>query len=83
MINLSPPGARGSSFIVPSSEREPLDQTNIDWTVILDTLGRWSVVCEKSPDWSTEGARAQVLRAGALGLASFGLCFVLVASRVF
>ena len=50
MINLSPPGARGSDFIVPSSEREPLDQTDIDWTVILDPLGWWSVVCEKSPD---------------------------------
>ena len=55
MINLSPPGARGSSFIVPSSEREPLDQTDIDLTVILDPLGRLSVVCEKSPDWSTKG----------------------------
>ena len=48
----SPPGVRGSSFIVPSSEREPLDQTNIDWTVILDPLGRWSLVSEKSSDWS-------------------------------
>ena len=44
MMNLSPPGARGSGFIVPSSEREPLDQTDIDWTVILDPLGRWSLV---------------------------------------
>jgi len=51
MINLSPPGARGSGFIVPSSEREPLDQTDIDWTVILDPLGRWNVVCEKGSDW--------------------------------
>ena len=54
MINLSPPRARGSGFIVPSSEREPLDQTDIDWTVILDPLGQWNVVCEKSPDWHTE-----------------------------
>jgi len=46
---------RGSGFIVPSSEREPLDQTDIDWTVILDPLGRWNIICEKSPDWSTEG----------------------------
>jgi len=50
MMNLSPPGARGSGFIVPSSERELLDQTNIDWTVILDPLGRWSLVPEKSSD---------------------------------
>ena len=52
MMNLSPPGARGFGFIVPSSEREPLDQTDIDWTVILDPLGRWSLVREDSPDWT-------------------------------
>ena len=73
MMNLSPPGARGSGFIVPSSEREPLDQTDIDWTVILDPLGRWSLVREKSPDWNPEGAGALVLRTGALGQAPFGL----------
>ena len=55
MMNLSPPGARGSGFIVPSSEREPLDQTDIDWTVILHLLGRWSVVREKSSDWHLGG----------------------------
>ena len=76
MMNLSPPGARWSGFIVPSSERELSDQTDIDWTVILDPLGRWSLVCEKSSDWSPEGA-------GALGEAPFGLRFVLVASGVF
>ena len=50
MMNLSPPGARGSGFIVPSSECEPLDQTDIDWMVILDPLGRWSLVPEKSSE---------------------------------
>jgi len=55
MMNLSPPGARGSSFIVHSSEREPLYQTDIDWTVILDRLGRWSLIRENCPDWSPEG----------------------------
>ena len=55
MINLSPPGARGYGFIVPSSEREPLDQTDIDWTVILDPLGWWSVVRKKSYDWNLGG----------------------------
>jgi len=50
MMNLSPPEARGSSFIVPSSEREPLDQTDIDWMVILDSLGRWSLVREESSE---------------------------------
>ena len=58
MINLSPPGARGSGFIVPSSERGPLDQTDIDWMVILDPLGRWSLVPEKSSNSSpTQGGR--------------------------
>ena len=58
MINLSPPGARGSGFIVPSSEHEQLDQTDIDWMVILDPLGQWNVVCEKSPNWHpTKGGR--------------------------
>jgi len=50
MMNLSPPRARGSGFIVPSSEREPLDQTDIDWTVILDPLGQWRLVPQESPD---------------------------------
>jgi len=76
MMNLYPPGARGSGFIVPLSECEPLDQTDIDWTVILDPLGWWSVVCEKSSDWHPGGT-------GALGQAPFGLRSVPVASRVF
>jgi len=63
MINLSPPGARGSGFIVPSSEREPLDQTDIDWMVILDPLVQWNVVCEKSPYWHPREGR----RPGQLG----------------
>ena len=50
MMKLSPPGARVSGFIVPSSEREPLDQTDIDWAVILDPLGQWTLVPEKSSD---------------------------------
>ena len=48
----SPPGARGSGFIVPSSESGSSDQTDIDWTVILDPFGRWSVIPEESPDWT-------------------------------
>ena len=65
MKNLSPPGARGSGFIVPSSEREPLDQTDIDWTVILDPLAWCYIVREKSPDPTPGGAGAQVNWAGA------------------
>ena len=66
MMNLSPLGARGSGFIVPSSEREPLDQTDIDWIVILDPLGRWSIVREKSPEPSPEGGRRPGQLAGRL-----------------
>ena len=55
MMNLSPLGARGSGFIVPSSEHEPLDQTDIDWTVILDSLGWWRLVPKESPDPTLKG----------------------------
>ena len=34
-------------------------------------------------NWIQQGAGAQVTRAGALGLAPFGLCLLPVASRVF
>ena len=83
MKNLSPPGATGFGFIVPSSEREPLDQTDIDWTVILDPLGRWNIVREKSPDPTPSQGGAQVNWAGAQCLAPFGLRFLPVASGVF
>jgi len=52
---LSPPGARGSGFIVPPGEYGPSDQTDIDWTVILDPLGRWSVIPKESSDWILKG----------------------------
>jgi len=55
MMNLSRPAARGSGFIVPTDKHGPLDQTDIDWTVILDPLGRWSVVREKSLEPSPRG----------------------------
>ena len=55
MMNLSPPGTRGSAFIVPLGERGPLDPTDIDWTVILDPLVRWSVIPKESSDWTSKG----------------------------
>ena len=36
---VSPPGAKGPAYIVPSSESGPLDQTDINPTVLLDPLG--------------------------------------------
>ena len=42
---------RGLDYIVLSSEFEPSDQTDIDRTVFLDPLGRWSTIQEFSSDW--------------------------------
>ena len=47
-----PPGARGSAYIVPSSESGPSDQTDINRIVFLNPLGRWSIIPEMEPDWS-------------------------------
>ena len=47
----SPPGARGSGYIVLPSECGPLDQTDINCTVFLDPLGRWSMIREVGSDW--------------------------------
>jgi len=46
-----PLGWRGLAYIVPSSEFGPSDQTDIDRTVFLDPLGRWSIIREVGPDW--------------------------------
>jgi len=82
MMNLSPPGGRGSGFIVPSSEREPLDQTDIDWMVILDPLGRWSLVREESHVWTLgQGERPRGV-GGRPAPGAFDLPFVPVASGV-
>ena len=47
---LPPPEARGPDYIVPSSESEPSDQTDINRTVFLDPLGRWSMIREVERD---------------------------------
>ena len=48
---VSPPGSRGPAYIVPSSESRPSDQTDINRTVFLDPLGRWSIIREIGCDW--------------------------------
>ena len=48
---MPPPGARGSAYIVPSSEPGPSDQTDIDRMIFFDPLGRWSIIRETEPDW--------------------------------
>ena len=46
-----PLGWRGLDYIVPSSEFGLSDQTDIDRTVFLDPLGRWSIIREVGHDW--------------------------------
>ena len=48
---MPPPWARGPAYIVPSSESRPSDQTDINRTVFLDPLGRWSMIREVERDW--------------------------------
>ena len=48
---MSPPGARGPAYIVPSSESGPSDQTDINRIVFLDPLGQWSMIREVESDW--------------------------------
>ena len=48
------------AYIVFSVESGPSDQTDIDWTIIVDPLGRWSVIPELDSDWATQvGGRPQ------------------------
>ena len=47
----SPPGARGSAYIVLPNECGPSDQTDINHTVFHDLLGRWSMIREVERDW--------------------------------
>ena len=49
-LGSSPPGATGSAYIVLPNECGPSDQTDINRTVFLDPLGRWSVVPEMDSD---------------------------------
>jgi len=54
MITSSPPGARGSAYIVLLLCAFLVQQA-MWYYVILDPLGRWNVVCEKSPEPSPGG----------------------------
>jgi len=49
---------RGSAYIVLPNECGPSDQTDVNRTVFLDPLGRWSMIREVDPDWELqEGGR--------------------------
>ena len=55
---MSPPGSRGSTYIVPPNEYGPWDQTDLNRMVFLNPLGRWSMICEVEHDWlSGQGGR--------------------------
>jgi len=57
-LRSSPPGARWSAYIVPPNECGPSDQTDINRTVFLNSLGRWSMIREVEADWpSGQGER--------------------------
>ena len=74
---------QGPAYIVPSSERGPSDQTNINRTVFLNPLGQWSISMRRDLIGLCSRAGAQGGRAGALPLGPLGLPFVSVASGVF
>ena len=78
-----PLGWRGLAYIVPSSEFGPSDQTDIDRTVFLDTLGSGARSRRLVVIGPEARAGAQGGRAGTLPPSPSGLPFVPVASRLF
>jgi len=46
----SPPGVRGSAYIVPPNEYGPSDQTDLNRTIFLNPLGPWSMIREAERD---------------------------------
>jgi len=44
-------GARGPAYIALPNECGPSDQTDLNRTVFLNPLGRWSMIREVGPDW--------------------------------
>jgi len=42
-MRMPPPGARGPAYIAPPNERGPSNQTDLNRTVFLNPLGRWSI----------------------------------------
>jgi len=82
-MRMPPPGARGPAYIALSNERGLSNQTDLNRTVFLNPLGRWSIIREAGADWPPgQGGRPRG-RAGALLPGPLGLPFVPVASGVF
>jgi len=74
VLEVPPPGARGPAYIAPPNERGPSDQTDLNRTVFLNPLGRWSMIREAEPHWLGE--------AGAQSPGLLGLPLVPMASRL-
>ena len=41
----------GAVYIVPPNEYGPSDQSDLNRTVFLNPVGRWSIIREMEPDW--------------------------------
>ena len=50
-MRMPPREARGLAYIALPNERGPSDQTDLNRTVFLNPLGRWSIIREASADW--------------------------------
>jgi len=58
LLKSSSLGSRGPAYIVSPNEYGPSDQTDLNHTVFLNLLGRWSMIREAEPDWlSGQGER--------------------------
>jgi len=77
------PGARGAAYIAHPNERGPSDQTDLNRTVFLSPLGRWSIIREAGADSLPGPGGHPRGEGGALPLGPLGLPFVPMASRVF
>ena len=83
MISPPPLWWRGLTYIVLSSEFGPSDQTDIDRTVFLDPLGRWSIIREVEPDWPRDQGGRPRREGRRLPPGPIGLPFVPVGSGLF
>ena len=50
-MGMPPSGARGPAYIALPNEHGPSDQTDLNRTIFLNPLGRWSIICEARADW--------------------------------
>jgi len=48
---MPPLRAKGPAYIALPNERGPSDQTDLNRTVFLNPLGRWSIIREAGADW--------------------------------